>query len=249
MREMRHLLVEGAYNVRDLGGYNARGGSIPWRRFLRSDSLHRIAEGEAQRLYDEGVRCVIDLRTAGEVAEAPSAFASYPGVIYLNLPLFDDLAPAALARVAADDDHPLFNFYRAALEDRGAAIRAILSAIAQVGEGAVLFNCTAGKDRTGIVALLLLAIAEVPREVIVQDYTLTAERIPELIDEFLSLSRARGGDVESYARLLESPAETLSSILDIMDEEYEGIWGYLDRIGLTDDDLKRLKERLSALAD
>ena len=248
MQEMRHLVVEGAFNVRDLGGYDARGGVIPWRRFLRADSLHRIAEDAAQQLYDEGLRCVIDLRTAKEVAAAPSPFEHFPGVQYRNLPLFDDLAPANLSQAHSDDGHPLFDFYRAALETRGPAICAILSAIARAGEGAVLFNCTAGKDRTGIVALLLLAIAEVPREVIVQDYTLTAERIPELVDEFLSIARAEGGDAESYARLLESPAETLSAILDLLDAQYGGIEGFLDWIGLTRDDLDKLRVRLRGAA-
>ena len=59
----RHLPVEGAFNIRDLGGYQTRAGTpIPWRRFLRSDSLHRIAPQEISRLHDEGLRAVIDLR-------------------------------------------------------------------------------------------------------------------------------------------------------------------------------------------
>ncbi len=245
MRWQRHLPLKGAYNIRDLGGYpTAGGGRIAWRRVLRADSLHRLAPGEADRLVDEGLRSVIDLRTRAEVAAAPSPFADYPGVSFVNLPLFDDLSPEALSRPAAPVDHPLASFYHTALRARGPALRAIFTRIARCEAGAVLFNCTAGKDRTGIVALLLLALAEVPRDEIIADYTLTEQLIPDLVAEFLALSRARGGDVESYARLLESPAQTAAQVLDDLDRDFGGAAGYFDHIGVARQDVVRLRDRL-----
>jgi len=107
----RHLPAQGAYNIRDLGGYKtASGGSIPWRRFLRSDSLHRLEQGEPQRLHAVGLQKVIDLRTPAEMTEKPSPFERYAEVQFLNLPLFDDLSPAALAKSRSHGDDPLFSF-------------------------------------------------------------------------------------------------------------------------------------------
>ncbi len=245
MDDKRHLPVEGAFNIRDLGGYETRSGDMtPWRRFLRSDSLHRIAPQEVGRLHDEGLRAVIDLRTSAEVADAPNPFAAYADVHYVNLPLFDDLSPQAMSDAAQEGDHPLFTFYMTAMETRGDAICAILTEMAQIDDGAVLFNCTAGKDRTGIIAALLLGIAGVDRKEIIADYALTAEFIPELVAEFLDLSRARGGDTESYARMLESPAETLAATMDAIRQRYGTFRTYLEAIGLPESVRLALRARL-----
>lgn len=247
MRAMsRHLPVRGAYNIRDLGGYTtAGGGMIPWRRFLRADSLHRLDPSDVTRLHDEGLRLVIDLRTPQEVASAPNPFAAFADVHFANLPLFDDLSPQAMSRAEVADAHPLLTFYLTALETRATAICTVLSTMAELPEGGVLFNCTAGKDRTGIIAALLLGIADVDRDQIIADYALTADLIPDLVEEFLDLSRARGGDVESYARLLESPATAIAATLDHIDQSYGGVTGYLEKIGLPRSDLQRLYLRLT----
>lgn len=245
MLSSRHIAIEGTHNIRDLGGYvTARGTMVPPRRFLRADCLHRLAPGGVDRLLDEGLRCVIDLRTEQEVATAPSFFAGLPGIAYCNLPLFDDLSPAALARADGRHSHPLLPFYISALDTRGEAVCAILTRIARVDDGAVLFNCTAGKDRTGIIAALLLGLAGVSDEDIIQDYVLTEQMIPDLVAEFLSISRANGGDVESYATLLESPADTMARMLAHIRTRYGGVEDYVMRIGLGRKDHSRLLEQL-----
>jgi protein-tyrosine phosphatase len=241
----RHLALRGAYNIRDLGGYEtASGGTIPWRRFFRADSLHRLADGEAQRLHQVGLSKVIDLRTPVELAEKPNPFQAFPDVQFVNLPLFDDLSPAALSKTKRPGDDPLLSFYMAALDTRGAAICAIMSEIATVEQGAVLFNCTAGKDRTGIIAALLLGLAEVPHDQIIADYTLTAGFISDLVAEFLELSRARGGDTESYAKLLQSPAPTMANTLTRIETRHGSIPDYLTAIGMSADAVARLRDRL-----
>lgn len=241
----RHLPMRGAYNIRDLGGYEtASGQTIPWRRFLRADSLHRLEDGEADRLHKVGLRKVVDLRTQAELAQAPNPFAIHPDVHFVNLPLFDDLSPEALSRTREPDDDPLLAFYMSALDTRGPAIQAILTEIATVEHGAVLFNCTAGKDRTGIIAALLLGLAEVSHDQIVADYTLTADFIADLVHEFLELSRARGGDTDSYARLLQSPAPTMIGTLSWIENRHGSIPNYLRGIGMARHDIGKLRNRL-----
>ena len=246
LKDMRHLTLSGAHNVRDLGGYRTASGLVlPWRRFLRADSLHRLAEGEDRRLLDEGVATVIDLRTPGETEAAPNPFAARDGVDYHNLPLFDDLAPAALGQAKTASDDPLLDFYIAALHRRQAAIRAILTTMADARDGAILFNCTAGKDRTGIVAALLLSLADVSRDDIVADYAISAELISELVAEFLELSRQRGGDTVSYARMLRSPGPTMARALSSIDTEHGSLDDYLIAAGMDAAQIARLRNRLT----
>jgi len=242
----RHIPVKGAFNIRDLGGYTTAAGSpIPWRRFLRADSLHRIPAHEVQHLHDEGLRLVIDLRTNKEVEGDPSPFATFSDVRFLNIPLFDDLSPQALSQTPAEGDHPLLAFYMSAILSRGQTISTILTEIAQNEKGAVLFNCTAGKDRTGIIAALLLAIAGVPNDQIILDYTLTADYIPDLVAEFLALSAERGGDTVRYARLLESPAPTITATLSYIEQTYGTADQYALNSGLSPETLTLLKTRLT----
>ncbi|WP_299417245.1 tyrosine-protein phosphatase [uncultured Sulfitobacter sp.] len=241
----RHIVMRGAYNLRDLGGYiNAQGTSVPWRRFLRGDCLHRLDEGEPERLHFEGLRMVIDLRTAREVRDAPSRLARQRGVEWVNLPLFDALSPDALAEVEVPDGHPLLAMYVTAVETRGEAICTILRRMAEIREGAILFNCTAGKDRTSVIAAMLLGLAGVSHTDIIGDYALTQEFIPELVSEFLSRARANGADVESYATLLESPASAMAGMLSHIDEKYGSVMGYLDHINVDTHTLSRLQVRL-----
>lgn len=234
--------------MRDLGGYlNAAGRPVPWRHFLRADSLHELDAGEAERLQFEGLRMVIDLRTAREVRDAPSKLEPLRGVEWVNLPLFDALSPAALAEVDVPDGHPLLGMYVTALETRGPAICTILDRMSQPDEGIVLFNCTAGKDRTGIIAALLLGLAGTTSEDIIADYALTEDHIPTLVAEFLARARANGGDVESYATLLESPAAAMAGMLAHIDGKYGSIMGYFDHIAVPNNVLAQLQNRLGLI--
>ncbi len=242
----RHLPIPGTYNIRDLGGYPTQAGSrVRWRRFLRADSLHRMDPSGIDRLLREGLATVVDLRSRSEIAEAPNPLRHNAQVAFHNVPLFEDLAPAALGQSETPSDDPLLEFYLTALHTRSGAIRDILGLMAEARDGTILFNCTAGKDRTGIVAALLLGVAGVSRPDIVSDYVLTDDLIPDLVAEFLDLSRQRGGDVAAYARMLRSPAATISAALDSIEAAFGDIPGYLGSTGLSRDQITALKTRLT----
>ena len=241
----RHILVPGAHNVRDLGGYRTSSGLIiPWRRFIRADSLHRIDGAGVDILMQAGLSTVIDLRSPSEAAEAPNPLQYSSDVEFYNLPVFDELAPAALGQAEATHDDPLLQFYLTALHSRPSAFKDIFAAMAEAKDGAIIFNCTAGKDRTGLIAALLLSLAGVTRKDVIADYVLTAELIPELVAEFLELSRQRGGDVESYARMLRSPPQTMASALDTLDHSFGGARGYLEHAGVPEIQIVRILEKL-----
>ena len=240
----RHIALEGAYNIRDLGGYaTAQGTQTAWRRFLRADSPHALSEDGQARLQAEGLATVIDLRTGAEIAQTPNPFAKRAGVQYVHRPLFTELAPGTLA-ATADGSCPLLGFYQGALDDRHEALSDIMTLIAGADEGAVMFHCTAGKDRTGLVAALLLGLAEVSPEDIVADYALTEGLITELVAGFLEMSRQKGGDVVAYARLLAAPAATMRDTLAHLEARYGSVPRYLAQIGVAPGDITALSDRL-----
>jgi protein-tyrosine phosphatase len=244
-RDRRRLVIEGAHNLRDLGGYRTRDGDLtPWRRFLRADSPHRLGAEGIERLEAEGLTTVIDLRTTAELEAMPNPFARRAGVTYRHQPIFEELAPLNLAGLDFEGGDPLFEFYQSALDDRHEALREILVMIAGVPEGAVMFHCTVGKDRTGIVAALLLGLAEVEPEDIVADYAMTEPLIVRLVAEYVEATRARGEDPDKHARLLAAPATTMQAALGHIELRYGSAAGYLRHIGVPRGDLSALQDRL-----
>lgn len=235
----RHLPLAGTYNLRDLGGYDAKGGRTRWRRVLRADSLHRLdAEGIAA-LVGEGLVAVIDLRQPQEIEAQPNPFVSHDIVRYHNVSLFDRVMPPMSA---AD---VLLELYKLALAERGDALRTILGTIAETGEdGAVLFHCTAGKDRTGIVASLLLSLAGVDEETIGRDYALTAQMNASLNDELIAGAVARGASAEAFRPLLAAKPETMAAFLAHIAETYGGTAAYLTSIGIGPEQQAMLRRRL-----
>lgn len=240
MHSNRHLPIEGTFNIRDLGGYPAGERETLWRRVLRADGLHRLTEVGRDMLVSEGVRTVIDLRRPAELEAQPNPFATDDRVRYLNVSLFENLAPTYGPQV--DTLHAL---YVRALDERAEAIVSILGMIAEADDGAVLFHCTAGKDRTGLIAALLLGNAGVAEEVIVADYVLTGKMIAPLLDEILAHAAIHGVDEIAMRPLLACAPETMRSTLAYIADGHGSIASYLNGLGLNAKVTARLKSRLT----
>lgn len=235
----RHLPIAGTFNVRDLGGYAARDGETRWRRLLRADGLHRVDPEGMAALVAEGVTTVIDLRHPGELVTHPNPFRAHPEVRYHNVSLFESLAPRA-----EPGQDLLLELYKLALETRQEALAEVLTVIADAPPGAVLFHCTAGKDRTGIVSALLLAIAGVEATLIVEDYALTGEMIAPLVEEIIADAVGRGADPDQFRPLLAADPATMLSTIGYLEETYGSAHDYLDAIGLSPETTDRLRHRL-----
>ena len=241
----RRLDIPGLVNVRDLGGYRASSGLVTkWRRLLRGDGLHRVTHEGIQLLNAEGLTSVIDLRSRKELEEEPNPYLDEAQIGFFHKPIYDDLAPAMMATHEAAEDDPLVGFYLTALLERSEAMRDILATIAAAPKGAILFHCTAGKDRTGLVAALLLEIAGVNRETILADYSLTGDFIADLVEELLDRTRKSGGDTERHARFLACAPLTMATTLEQIDQRHGSVSGYLKDIGLPAGDLSNLRDRL-----
>ena len=235
----RHLPVKGTYNVRDLGGYVTPEGETQWRRILRADGLHRLDEEGMGALVEAGVATVIDLRHPGELASQPNPFNANPAVRYHNVSLFDSLAPTP-----KPGQDLLLELYILALDTRQEALAQVLTLIAEAPEGTVLYHCTAGKDRTGVVSALLLAVAGVEAALIVEDYALTAKMIAPMIEEMTAHAAAQGANVDHFRPLLASDPSTMIETIAYIEKTHGSAVAYLEKTGLSADTIDRLRHRL-----
>ncbi|HEY4203078.1 MAG TPA: tyrosine-protein phosphatase [Devosiaceae bacterium] len=239
----RHIPLAGTYNIRDLGGYAlASGGETQWRRMLRADGLHEMTPASMDALVKMGVRTIIDLRGDHETVPDPNPFAEHDGVRYHNIALFDEMAPIAVD----DDGFDMGARYARALDRCGPRIAQVVRTIAKAGDGSVLFHCTAGKDRTGVVSALVLTAAGVPRETVVADYALTAEIARGLLQKLRERAIARGAAPERVDRVLASDAKTMEAMLDHLEGRHEGLAAYFTAIGVSEETLATLRQRLTA---
>jgi protein-tyrosine phosphatase len=270
-RTDRWLRLDGTTNTRDLGGLpTADGGLTVPGRILRSDNLQTLSEADVRRLVDEIVlRDVIDLRTTAEVLmEGRGPLREIPEVTHRHFSLLperghhtdvfaveeDDLpelpadwVDSILPRQEAGDDQhepPAVRAYLGYLHDRSEAVVGALRALAHGGPGAAVVHCAAGKDRTGVVVALALAVAGVPHEEIVADYAMTADVIDALVAK-LAASPTYAEDIERRDVASHTPrAETMDRVLTLLDERHGGPIGWLDAHGFGPAERAALRARL-----
>lgn len=242
MATARHWALPGAHNIRDLGGYpRVTGGTTQWRRILRGESLHYLDPQSIDELAASDLALVVDLRGPHETGLARHPFSTHPQVGYRNIALFDALGRIELAETPFD----MAQRYRDALDKCGPRFAEVLRAIIDAPPGMVMFHCTAGKDRTGLVAALVLLACGVERSEIVADYALTASA-HGLIDHLRERALAAGGEPEHIERVLASDAETMLAMIAHLDDAHGGIDSYFAAIGLTATQTQKLNDRLCA---
>jgi hypothetical protein len=176
MTEDRRLVWDGCLNVRELGGLPTVDGRTTRRgAVVRADNLDRLtAEGWAH-VQEYGIRTVVDLRNEEEyrpLLERPA------GVGLVRVPLDELAGPDWWARFGGLDGTPLA--FRPYLDHCPRAVAAVVAAVATAPPGGVVLHCGAGRDRTGLAALVLLAVAGVTPEAIVDDYLLSADNLRPL---------------------------------------------------------------------
>jgi protein-tyrosine phosphatase len=244
----RHLPWPACYNVRELGGYPiAGGGQVRWRALLRGDNLCRLTPQGCTALVDYGVRTIIDLRSPSELALAPHPFHEQGQnphrPLYLNLPLLDAAdGPGMAALNALSSVQQAYEFI---LERYAGQIGAVLRGIAAAAPGGVLVHCHAGKDRTGLIIALVLALAGVPEGIIAEDYAASDLYLQALYEQMLVEVSDDPVRKERLARELVSHPETLLGALRFLNTRYGGARPYLELAGLTEQDIHQIQSRIS----
>ncbi|MEO3784221.1 tyrosine-protein phosphatase [Actinocorallia sp. B10E7] len=257
MEQTRWISLEGAVNVRDLGGLPTTDGrATRFGRVLRSDNLQGLTASDVALLSEElGVGHVIDLRSLAEVQrEGPGPLTRLPGMTIHHLSLFvetqiaagvevDKALPWQSRTVQEDPEHKSVGFYHGYLRDRADSIVSALRVMAHE-EGASIVHCAAGKDRTGVVSALALEVAGVAREAIIADYALTAERLDAILHRLLS-SETYHADLRDRPTDSHLPhAFIMERFLHGLDRLHGGVLNWLAANGWNDDDTGALRSRL-----
>jgi len=223
-------------NARDLGGHPTTDGArTKFRSLLRSDDLAQLTAEGIAALAQLGVETVVDLRWAEELEYAPNPARDIQNIRYRHISL---LANTSDEWRAFSEDYEKEKWKLAVLEHVRAELRDVLRAIAESSPGALLFHCFAGKDRTGIIAALLLALADVEPDSIAQDYALSADQLRDAY-----LARYKETDPAKIIETVRCPEEGVHNMLAYL-ERRGGIRAYLAEIGLSLDEIQRLRARL-----
>ena len=246
----RLIDFESVPNFRDLGGYRARDGrAVAWRRLFRSAELHSISRPDIARFkQDIRPRVVIDLRTPRELTrQREISLLGEVGARYHNLPFrpasSDYLRHETELFRDATDLGELY-LYRIRQPEFGKRLVDSLELIADRNNHPLVFHCSVGKDRTGVLAAMLLAAAGVIDEDIVHDYTLSAPFMPELRDRWRNAAAAPPEVKEVPDFQWEASAESMARFLALLRREYGSAAGYLEVHGADDSLPQRLQEAL-----
>jgi len=242
----RKLPLQGAWNVRDLGGLPSASGALTCpRRYLRGDSPANLTGADVRLLASIGVGAVIDLREPAEAAAQPSRLLGSGGMHVHQVPLFGELDA-----IGSPLPTQLGELYVLCLRRCGGALRRVFELLGSdrgagesEGAGAVLFHCAVGKDRTGIVAALLLERAGVSRASIVADYMESEANLQKMVGRWIAQYESDPA-TGYHPDLLHCLPQNIERMLDVLAGQYGGAAAYLRRAGLSEASLERIRRRL-----
>jgi len=246
------LPLEGGFNLRDMGGYATEDGRTVRRGVLfRSGVMSLLTPADEAHLATLGIATVCDLRRPGERKRDPTRWCESAGAFYWSRDYSESSGVLGeLLRGAVPTAERMrammIDLYREILIDHAPSYRFLFDRLAG-GHVPLLFNCSAGKDRTGVGAALILSALGVPRAAIVEDYLLT-NRFADF-DRLLAAGRAgaeryREIDPVVLGPLFTADAAYIETAFDSLDRDHGGIDAYLDTIGVDDVAKDQLREAL-----
>jgi hypothetical protein len=226
-------------NFRDLGGLpGADGRFVHYGRLYRSDSLHRLTEPEGVRLAGLGIRTVLDLRRPHEI-ERDGRIPDLPGLVYFNLhPVHREWRNVGYDE-AAGPKRFLADRYLDMAEEGIEGFGAALRLISDADRAPLIMHCFAGKDRTGVLAALTLALLGVPQADIEADY---AASEPARIPISTRIAKERGTQIPGH--FAACPPEAIGLFLGELAGRYGSIRGYARAAGVSDLHVEALRAHL-----
>ena len=258
----RFVPLRGCVNFRDLGGYPGRDGRrVKAGRLFRSDALQDLTPEDAVYLKDGlGLAAIIDLRNTDEAARDGTGLLPGLGLSYAHFPLLDGRGIPPIAERPADGHsnagpgaagwgrnrrelvHRLSDIYLWILDNSGGQLAAAVNAIAGRLDRPLVFHCSAGKDRTGMLAALLLELLGVAPEIRAVDYLLTNLAVDGILRRTLKVYPGAHDSVDS----VRAQPLAFQQFQDKLRADGGGTESYLRRYGVTDAALARLRGELLA---
>jgi protein-tyrosine phosphatase len=241
--DARFVELRGAYNFRDLGGLPTIDGHVtrPGVMF-RSDALHHLESDDIEQLLLLGITTIIDLRSAAEVERHGRGALADESIGWVHAPLTNpspgDTLPPALAA------GNLGEHYSTSLGERTLQLARVIELLSSAEHLPAVFHCTAGKDRTGIVAALVLSLVDVEPDAIVDDYALTDPRMPLIIERLRGPETSPELTQALAAGIARAEATSMRTFLVALERGYGGAAGWARAAGISDHTIVQLRELL-----
>jgi protein-tyrosine phosphatase len=246
----RLVALEGTLNFRDLGGYRTDGGRTRWGRVFRSDALHALTVEDVALVSQLGLRVVYDLRHQVERTKQPSILPADVRAEVLSIGGDATEQKEITERILEGeidgiDDAFMEDVYRQMVDRDVATFVRLLTGLTDPEGLPALFHCTAGKDRTGMTAMLLLGVLGVDEEVILDDYVLTNRYWTERRTSGLRPRFEQAGiAIERFQSLFAAPRAAMAGVLASIHERHGTVERYLVEAGGMEpgvgDELRRL---------
>jgi protein-tyrosine phosphatase len=241
----RQIDFEKVINFRDIGGYRARGGrTVAWRRLFRSAELRHLSENDLARLRGEiGLTSVLDLRNSYEVEHQGRGLLGGAGFKYYNVPFISGDGESENKLPSYEGFHSMGEFYVYLIRQSGfnRQVLAALEIVAEPENHPLVFHCAAGKDRTGILAAVILGALGVADADIQQDYCLSASHMVMVRNRLKNAPKLSANVPELPDFAWEATPESMDLLLAALRREYGTMKDYLSAHGAAPSLLKHLR--------
>jgi protein-tyrosine phosphatase len=249
----RRVILEGAVNFRDIGGYRTQDGRrVQWGKVFRSDGLSRLTDNDHQLLKNMGIKSIIDFRTPAEVKSSPDRLPADGSMSHVNLAVTHGSIDfvEALKRLKKGDSTWLtpdfmVNGYVNNIDAFAHVWGRVINEVAISDGDPVLFHCTGGKDRTGTCAALILLALGVPEDTVVDDHQLSNIYIADLLPSVYASIASYGVDPDVVFPYLTAPRDCILAVLDHIHERYGSAADYLKtKAGVSWETQELLKKKM-----
>ncbi|MGK0465819.1 MAG: protein-tyrosine phosphatase [Clostridium sp.] len=227
---MCRFLLSKTLNTRDLGGYTLACGEVTtYKVFLRSDVPIQVSDDDIHLLLSNNITTIVDLRSNDEVQSKHCALKSYNKFEYYNCKAHGDGYLPASVKAVPDSYFEMVDEQKSVLN--------IMRVLAKA-KGGVLYHCTAGKDRTGVISALLFLLVGVCKIDILADYQISQAYLGSMLQQFCNINK--NVDIN----IITPKTEYMEKFLDMFLQKYNSVEEYFSRIGLSDSEILRLKTKL-----
>jgi protein-tyrosine phosphatase len=242
----RHVAFDALFNVRDLGGYRTAGGrTTRWQTLYRADGMNRVGGSDLARLAALGLRTVVDLRTHGELAERGRFPVDAMPVAYHHLPVIRETWENWDVARDVDPVEFLAQRYQEMLDEGAPALAAALEVLADPAAYPAVFHCAAGKDRTGVLAAVILGVLGVDDDTVATDYGLSRAAMDTLVEWLrANVPEALDAMTDQPAAFLDAPPRAMHEVLALVRAEHGSMVGYVASIGVAPATVEALRGNL-----
>lgn len=252
---MKEIKLKSVRNIRDFADTSLEDGrKIKPDCFIRSASLAKLSGRDAKFLTEKcKLRTVIDLRTDAEISEKPDV--EIDGVENIHIPIFSD-AVAGISHEKGTDKNEILNhlpelgeLYKYIVSDESCInqLKKVFEIIVNAEDKTILWHCTEGKDRCGIVSALFLSLLDVDRETIIDDYLMTNKVSAKRANKYYWIVRISTRDFNTarkVRRIFAAEREYIEAAFDEIEKNYKSVDNFIrEKLEITDEIKKKMKEK------